>query len=160
MNMAEAKESLASRMPVILKLPGLGETKYKYISRIIFRNVLGNIESSAECISEATGEVHLINDISLLKLGANLPTETTFPSYIRIKRKSGMSTEEASEALMNKKPVILTQIDGSTLKFKRVSALIYSNNRGAINVSVELEDVVGNSFIVADTSWVSYQKER
>ena len=54
-----------------------------------------------------------------------------------------MTNAELKDALMNKRPVIVSMNDGTELACKCVSAIVYRDHNGHISVSAEVLDKNG-----------------
>lgn len=61
-----------------------------------------------------------------------------------------MNGEELKQALINRHPVIYTQINGEKLEYAYVSGIIYRMRNGKVDVSAELMDKNRNSVTVAN----------
>jgi hypothetical protein len=59
-----------------------------------------------------------------------------------------MDNEQLKSALLNKKPVIYKNSDGSESVYKCVSAIRYTEKNGRVVVSAEITDLNGSTVVV------------
>lgn len=67
-----------------------------------------------------------------------------------------MTGEELKQALINKKPVIFTRVNGDRLEYAYVSGIIYRIKNERVSVSAELMDKSLHSVTIVSPSQVSY----
>ncbi len=159
MNLTDLKEALCSRVPIMGIQFDSSVKWYSRVESIVLENVCGDVVPSAELIEEHTGYAETINDISKLRTVLDAQPSTNFPDYIVLRRRGGLTPKDGIEALLNKRPVILHMPNSSPIEYEYVSAVIYSNNRGSIAVSVRLTGTNGKSHVVAHPSWVNYREK-
>lgn len=70
-----------------------------------------------------------------------------------------MTSADLRFALMSGRPVICAGGHNDDVVYKRVSAIIYRNIDGKIDISVELEDRNRRSVTIADPAMVSFYDE-
>lgn len=68
-----------------------------------------------------------------------------------------MDNEQLKAALLNKKPVIYKNSDGSDSVYKCVSAIRYTEHNGRVSVSAEITDLNGTSVIICAPERLSYK---
>ena len=68
-----------------------------------------------------------------------------------------MTNAELKEALLNKKPVIVTTNDGTELHCRSVYGIIYRASKGNVSVSAEVLDKSGNCVYIADPKQIRYE---
>ena len=68
-----------------------------------------------------------------------------------------MTNAELKEALLNKKPVIATTMDGTELHCRYVSGITYRERNGAISVHAEVIDRNGKCQYNCDPKQIRYE---
>lgn len=61
-----------------------------------------------------------------------------------------MDNDELKEALFKKTPVIFTHPDGHKGEYKYVSAIIYRNAGGKLEITAEISDYNGRTVVICD----------
>ncbi len=61
-----------------------------------------------------------------------------------------MTNDELKAALLARSPVILTHTDGHAAEYSRVTAIIYRERNGRVDVSAEVLDKNGRGVVVCD----------
>lgn len=68
-----------------------------------------------------------------------------------------MTNAELKEALLNKKPVVVTTNDGTELHCKYVFGIVYREHNGGISVSAEAIDRNGRCHYNCDPKQIRYE---
>lgn len=70
-----------------------------------------------------------------------------------------MTGEELKNALINRKPIIFTQVNGERLEYAYVSGIIYRIQNGKIDVSAELMDKNLHSVTIVSPKFLEYKEK-
>lgn len=91
-------------------------------------------------------------------MNMNIVNISASPFNFFEKERAKMDGEQLKNALLNKRPVILKNSDGSESVYKCVTAIRYTEKDGRVLMSAEIADLNANSVVICAPEKLRYKE--